>query len=68
MIKTYTWCWATWVGLGRIWSEADAETQSSHAIAVGDGLMTLYAADMERRAREVIELYLSYRHPNETAN
>jgi hypothetical protein len=34
----------------------------------GDGQMMLYATDMERRARGVIELYLSFRNWNETAN
>jgi hypothetical protein len=34
----------------------------------GDGQMMLWATDMERRARGVIELYLSCRHPNETAH
>jgi hypothetical protein len=35
---------------------------------IGDGQLMLYAADMERRARGVIELYLSRRLPNETAH
>jgi hypothetical protein len=36
---------------------------------VGDGQLMLYAADIERRARGVIGLYLSLRNsPNETAH
>jgi hypothetical protein len=35
---------------------------------IGDGQMMLYATDMERRARGVTELYLSFQNPNETAN
>jgi hypothetical protein len=35
---------------------------------IGDGQLMLHAADMERRARAVIGLYLSFRLPNETAH
>jgi hypothetical protein len=35
---------------------------------IGDGQLMLYAADMERSARGVIGLYLSFRLPNETAH
>jgi hypothetical protein len=35
---------------------------------IGDGQLMLHVADMERHARAVIGLYLSFRPPNETAH
>ena len=45
-----------------------SHTLQQVAKEIGDGQIMLWATDMEQRAWAVIRLYLSCRHPNETAN
>jgi hypothetical protein len=55
-------------GLPGVMALVLSRTLQQVADDVGDGQMMLWATDMERRARGVIRLYLSFRDWNETAN